>query len=77
MYTEFYKLKEEPFKLIPDPAFLYLSETHSQALNHLIYGITNKEGFIMITGDVGSGKTTLCRYLLKKNKSGYQNCFDL
>ncbi|MBW1741407.1 MAG: AAA family ATPase [Deltaproteobacteria bacterium] len=66
MYTDFFELKEKPFKLTPDPKFLFLSETHLEALNHLIYGIKNREGFILITGDVGSGKTTICRVLLEK-----------
>ncbi|MFH1147842.1 MAG: AAA family ATPase [Pseudomonadota bacterium] len=66
MYTDFFELKERPFRLTPDPAFLFLSETHVEALNHLIYGINNKEGFILITGEIGAGKTTLCRMLLQK-----------
>jgi len=66
MYADFFELKEKPFKLTPDPKFLFLSSTHLEALNHLIYGIKNREGFILITGDVGSGKTTLCRVLLER-----------
>lgn len=66
MYTDFFALTEKPFKRTPDPKFLFLSDTHLEALHHLIYGITNKEGFIVIAGNVGSGKTTLCRALLEK-----------
>jgi general secretion pathway protein A len=66
MYTDFFEIKEKPFKLTPDPKFLFLSKTHLEALDHLTYGIQNREGFILITGDVGSGKTTLCRVLLEK-----------
>lgn len=66
MYTAFFELKERPFRLTPDPAFLFLSDTHVEALNHLIYGVNNKEGFILITGEIGAGKTTLCRILLEK-----------
>lgn len=69
MYVDFFELKEKPFKLTPDPKFLFLSSTHLEALNHLIYGIKNREGFILITGDVGSGKTTLCRVLLERMAS--------
>lgn len=64
MYEEFYGLRERPFSLTPDPRFLYLSESHRFALEHLIYGITQREGFMLITGDVGTGKTTICRALL-------------
>lgn len=64
MYTEFYGLKERPFALLPDPRFLYLSGSHREALAHLLYGIQSGEGFIEIVGQVGTGKTTLCRTLL-------------
>ncbi len=66
MYNDFYGLKEKPFNLTPDPKFLYLSSGHREALEHLAYGITNKEGFILITGDIGTGKTTLCRAFLER-----------
>jgi general secretion pathway protein A len=66
MYEAFYGLKEKPFSLTPDPKFFYLSEAHREALDHLLYGIQQREGFIAITGDVGTGKTTLCRALLAK-----------
>ncbi|MBI2370641.1 MAG: AAA family ATPase [Deltaproteobacteria bacterium] len=66
MYRHFYGLNERPFNLTPDPRFLFLSENHRGALEHLIYGIRQREGFIAITGDVGTGKTTLCRALLEK-----------
>ncbi|MEE8382538.1 MAG: AAA family ATPase [Thermodesulfobacteriota bacterium] len=65
MYESFYELKEKPFSLTPDPKFLYLSEGHRAALEHLIYGITQREGFSLITGEVGTGKTTICRSLLE------------
>jgi len=66
MYQEFYNLKEKPFSLTPDPQFLYLSESHRIAMESLLYGIEQKEGFIVITGDIGTGKTTICRALLNK-----------
>jgi len=66
MYLDFFGLKENPFNVTSDPSFLYLSHTHKEALNHLIYGIDQRKGFITITGEVGAGKTTLCRALLKK-----------
>jgi general secretion pathway protein A len=66
MYEAFYGLKEKPFSLTPNPKFFYLSEAHREALDHLLYGIQQREGFIAITGDVGTGKTTLCRALLAK-----------
>ena len=66
MYTQFYNLKENPFNVTPDPHFLYLGEKHREALAHLVYGIKEKKGFIVITGEVGTGKTTLIRCLLER-----------
>lgn len=65
MYEAFYGLKEKPFSLNPDPSFLYLSENHSLALTLLNYGLTNQAGISVITGEVGSGKTTLIRKILQ------------
>ncbi len=64
MYTSHYKLRENPFSLTPDPKYLFLSRQHREALNHLIYGIKEKKGFIVVTGGIGTGKTTLSRALL-------------
>lgn len=64
MYLEYYGLKENPFNVTSDPDFLYLSQTHREALDHLIYGIQQRKGFIVITGEIGAGKTTLCKALL-------------
>ncbi len=61
MYFQFYGFESEPFSLTPDSRFLYLSNRHEEALAALIYGINHRKGFIAITGEVGSGKTTLCR----------------
>ncbi len=66
MYLNFFGLKENPFNVTSDPSFLYLSHTHKEALNHLSYGIDQRKGFVTITGEVGAGKTTLCRSLLNR-----------
>ena len=66
MYTAFYGFHEKPFTLSPDPRYLFLSDTHREVLGHLIYGIEENEGFIAISGEVGTGKTTLCRTLLER-----------
>ena len=66
MYQRFFGLKEKPFRITPDPRFLYLSEKHAEALDHLTYGITQGEGFMVISGDVGTGKTTIIRSLLER-----------
>jgi len=66
MYETYFGLKEKPFRITPDPRFLYLSEKHGEALDHLIYGIRQGEGFMVITGDVGTGKTTVIRSLLER-----------
>ena len=64
MYYEHFGLKENPFHTTPDPRYLYLSRGHQEAMDHLVYGITQRKGFVMITGGVGTGKTTLLRSLL-------------
>jgi type II secretory pathway predicted ATPase ExeA len=66
MYEAFYGLKEKPFSLLPDPAFLYLSDKHRMALTLLEYGLANQAGFSVITGEIGAGKTTLIRQLLNQ-----------
>lgn len=65
MYTAFYKLNEKPFQLSPDPSFFFESKGHRRAMSYLKYGLTQAEGFIVITGEVGAGKTTLVRNLFK------------
>jgi len=64
MYEKFYGLREKPFALTPDPEFLYLGRHHRRALLQLEYGLENEAAFVLITGEVGSGKTTLIRHLL-------------
>ena len=64
MYTSYFGFKESPFNLTPDPRYLFLSPHHREALDHLLYGINERKGFIAITGGIGTGKTTLCRALL-------------
>ena len=64
MYTSFFGLNEKPFSITPDPRYLFLSERHGEALAHLVYGVTESGGFIQLTGEVGTGKTTLVRSLL-------------
>lgn len=66
MYQSFYGFKEMPFNITPDPKFLYLSPTHQEALQHLKYGVQEKKGFIVLVGEVGCGKTTLCRRFLNE-----------
>src|SRR6266540_449893 len=67
-YLQFYGLKEAPFTITPNPRFLYLSPKHREALNHLLFGIRERKGFVQLTGEVGAGKTTLCRALLEQLK---------
>ncbi len=64
MYESFFNLSEKPFSLTPDPKFLFLGKSHREAFNLLNYGITRREGFTAITGEVGMGKTTICRALV-------------
>lgn len=64
MYTTFFGLNEKPFSITPDPRYLFMSERHGEALAHLVYGVTESGGFMQLTGEVGTGKTTLVRTLL-------------
>ncbi len=76
MYTDFYNLKEAPFKLTPSPRFLYLGKGHKEALALLTYGVMERKGFILLTGDVGTGKTTMIQALLSNLDSSVQ-CISL
>ncbi len=67
MYEAFFNLKQKPFDLLPDPDFLFMSSSHKKVLSYLDYGIRERVGFILLTGEVGSGKTTIIRNLIKKN----------
>jgi len=66
MYNEYFSFGEDPFNITPDPRFLYMTPQHREALNHMLYGIRQRKGFICLTGEVGTGKTTLCRALLRE-----------
>jgi len=66
VYLDYYGLKEPPFNITPNPRFLFFSAKHREAFNHLLYGIRERKGFVQLTGEVGSGKTTLCRALLEQ-----------
>ncbi|MBI4658643.1 MAG: AAA family ATPase [Verrucomicrobia bacterium] len=66
MYLDYYGLTEPPFDLTPNPRFLFFSGKHREAFNHLLYGIRERKGFVQLTGEVGSGKTTLCRAMLEQ-----------
>ena len=66
VYLDFYQLKEAPFSITPDPEFLFFSNTHQSVFDKMLYGITNRMGFILLTGEVGTGKTTICRSILDR-----------
>ena len=66
MYKDFYQLMEMPFNITPNPRYLFMTTQHREALNHLVYGIRERKGFMSLTGEVGTGKTTLCRKLLEQ-----------
>ena len=75
MYTDFYNLKEKPFNLTPSPRFLYLGETHKEALALVTYGVMERKGFILLTGEVGTGKTTIVQTLLKNLDSSVKSVY--
>lgn len=66
MYLDYYGLKEPPFDITPNPRFLFYTAKHREAFNHMLYGIRERKGFVQLTGEVGAGKTTLCRAVLEK-----------
>ncbi len=77
MYNEFYNFKESPFNVTSDPEFFYSSKRHAEAFSHLIYGITQRKGIIVMTGEIGTGKTTLCRTLLNHLDQKIKTAFIL
>jgi general secretion pathway protein A len=77
VYLDYYGLKEPPFSITPNPRFLYFSGKHREALNHMLYGIRERKGFVQITGEVGAGKSTLCRALLGQLGNNYSTALIL
>jgi general secretion pathway protein A len=77
MYLDFFSLKERPFNVTSDPNFLFLSRVHKEAFSHLLYGINERKGFLQITGEIGTGKTTLCRALLNQLDKKTRTAFIL
>ncbi len=77
MYLEFYGLKQAPFDLTPNPRLLFHSAKHREAINHLLYGIRERKGFVQLTGEIGAGKTTLCRALLEQLDSRFSTALIL
>lgn len=75
MYNTFFDFKEKPFKLVPNPEFLFLGRTHEEALAHLTYAVSQGDGFVEITGEVGTGKTTLCRVFLENLSQDVEAAF--
>ncbi len=77
VYNEFYGFREPPFNITPDPRFLFFSRHHREAFNHLLFGIRERKGFIQITGEIGAGKTTLCRALLAQLEPSFRTALVL
>ncbi len=75
MYNTYFGFREKPFKLVPNPDFLYLSKNHEIALAHLSYAVSQGDGFVVITGEVGTGKTTLCRIFLERLEEGIESAY--
>jgi general secretion pathway protein A len=77
MYLEYYGLTEPPFDITPNPRFLFFSPKHREAFNHLLYGIRERKGFIQLTGEVGAGKTTICRSMLDQLGPSFETALIL
>jgi general secretion pathway protein A len=77
VYLDYYGLKEPPFDITPNPRFLFFSPKHREAFNHLLYGIRERKGFVQLTGEVGAGKTTICRAMLEQLGDRYATALIL
>lgn len=77
MYYNFYQLRENPFNMTADPSFFYSSKHHAEAVSHLAYGIEQRKGIMVVTGEIGTGKTTLCRKLLNQKNDSLHTAFIL
>jgi general secretion pathway protein A len=77
VYLDYYGLTESPFDITPNPRFLFYSAKHREAYNHLLYGIRERKGFVQLTGEVGAGKTTLCRAMLEQLDERYSTALIL
>jgi len=77
MYCNFYGLKERPFNVTSDPAFFFLSRKHKEALSHMLYGVSQRKGIVVLTGEIGTGKTTLCRFFLNQLNKDVKTAFIL
>jgi general secretion pathway protein A len=77
VYLDYYGLTEPPFDITPNPRFLFYSAKHREAFNHLLYGIRERKGFVLLTGEVGAGKTTLCRAMLEQLAGDYATALIL
>jgi general secretion pathway protein A len=77
VYLDYYGLTEPPFNITPNPRFLFYSGKHREAFNHLLYGIRERKGFVQLTGEVGAGKTTLCRALLDQLGNNFSTALIL
>ena len=66
MYTHFFSLTQSPFSIAPDPRYLFMSDRHREALAHLLFGVGSGGGFVLLTGEIGAGKTTVCRCFLEQ-----------
>lgn len=77
MYCQFYGLKERPFNVTSDPAFFFSSKKHKEAISHLVYGVSQRKGIIVLTGEIGTGKTTICRFFLNHVGKNVKTAFIL
>ena len=77
IYNDYYGFRESPFNITPDPRFLFFSQRHREAFNHVLFGIRERKGFIQLTGEVGAGKTTVCRAILEELGPRYKTALIL